>query len=195
MINFRYLIIRILSKIHTLILSNSYNFIGNKTVVYYRSRIINKVKGGITIGNRCLIGRTSYEYHAGMPFYTTLLNDGSNSYISIGNNCRLNGVYIHSQDYITIGNNCVMASGISIIDSNAHQVNSLNRLEGRDKAKGITIGNNVWIGLNAIILKDTIIGDNCVISARSIVKGNFAKNSIIQGNPAVIVGTVGFDNN
>lgn len=170
MINFRYLIIRILSKIHTLILSNSYNFIGNKTVVYYRSRIINKVKGGITIGNRCLIGRTSYEYHAGMPFYTTLLNDGSNSYISIGNNCRLNGVYIH-------------------------QVNSLNRLEGRDKAKGITIGNNVWIGLNAIILKDTIIGDNCVISAGSIVKGNFAKNSIIQGNPAVIVGTVGFDNN
>ena len=115
MINFRYLIIRILSKIHTLILSNSYNFIGNKTVVYYRSRIINKVKGGITIGNRCLIGRTSYEYHAGMPFYTTLLNDGSNSYISIGNNCRLNGVYIHSQDYITIGNNCVMAPAYQLL--------------------------------------------------------------------------------
>jgi len=146
----------------------------------------------VEIGERSIIGRTRSGYHAAMPFYTTLLNDGDHSHIIIGNNCRINGAYIHAKDKIEIGNNCVMASGINIIDSNAHQVASLNRTVGQDNPKGIKIGNNVWIGLNAIILKGTVIGDNCVVAAGTIVKGNFPENSVIQGNPATNAGEIHF---
>ena len=134
-----------------------------------------------------MIGRTRKGYHAGMPFFTTLLNDGLDSHISIGNNCRINGAYIHAKDFIEIGDNCVIASGVNIIDSNAHQVHSLDRTTSRDIPQGISIGNNVWIGLNAIILKGTVIGDNCVVAAGSVVKGIFESNTIIQGNPATTV--------
>ena len=182
--------LRMLTLIHTIFLNNKFNVIGNHSRVYYKSKIFNRIKGGVRIGEYSMIGRTSYRYHAGMPFYTTLLNDGISSHIFIGNNCRINGAYIHAQDYIEVGNNCVMASGVTIIDSNAHQVHSANRTEGRDNPSGIKIGNNVWIGLNAVILKGTVIGNNSVVAAGSVVRGIFPDNTIIQGNPAISTGNV-----
>lgn len=72
-----------------------------------------------------------------------------------------------------IAKNCVIAAGVNIIDSNGHEVASYERTKGRDIANPIKIGNNVWISANAIILKGTIIGDNCVVGAGSVVKGKF----------------------
>ena len=73
---------------------------------------------------------------------------------------------------------------MNIIDSNGHIVESLDRTVGRDIPKPIIIGNNVWIGLNSIILKGTIIGDNSIVAAASVVSGEFGANTIIMGNPA-----------
>lgn len=172
---------RILSLIHTRLITQKQNiFVGKRSVVYYRSAV--RCRGGVQIGNDCLIGRCKRGYHAGMPFYTTLLCDTDNASIVIGDNCRLNGVYIHAQDYIRIGNNCVMASGISIIDSNGHETRSLNRTKGRDLPKGITIGNNVWIGINAVILKGAVIGDNAIIAAGSIVRGEVPADTIYDSH-------------
>lgn len=161
-----------------------------KSHVFYKSRIVNISKRGrVKIGNNCLIGRSKKGYHSGMPFYTTILNDGSNSNVCIGNNCRINGAYIHAQDSICIGNNCVIASGVNIIDSNGHETYSNDRTIGRDVPQKISIGNNVWIGINATILKGTTIGDNSIIAAGSVVKGEFPANCIIQGNPAKVIKT------
>lgn len=123
-----------------------------------------------------------------MPFYTSILNDGVKSYVEIGNNCRINGAYIHAEKSIVIGDNCVIAAGVSMIDSNGHEINSVNRTVGRDKPSPIILGNNVWIGLNAIILKDTTIGENSIVAAGSVVKGHFPANSLLQDNPAKKVG-------
>lgn len=146
-----------------------------------------QVTGGVRIGSKCKFGRSKRRYHVGMPFYSSIFNDGEKSSIIIGDNCRINGAYIHAKKKIIIGDNCIMASGISILDSNGHQVVSQNRTLGSDSAEPIIIGNNVWVGINAIILKGTEIGDNCIISAGSVCKGVFPKNCIISGNPATIV--------
>lgn len=173
------------------ILKDKNILIGTNTTLYYKSSILNLSKyGKINIGNNCLIGRSKTGYHAGMPFYTTILNDGTHSNVCIGNNCRINGAYIHAKETILIGDNCVIASGVNIIDSNGHETLSLNRTVGRDTPRNITIGKNVWIGINATILKGTSIGDNSIVSAGSIVKGNFPCNCIIAGNPANIVKTL-----
>ncbi len=52
------------------------------------------------------------------------------------------------------------------------------------------IGNNVFIGEHATILMGTIIGDNCIVGANSLVKGTFPDNVVIAGNPARVVCTL-----
>lgn len=51
----------------------------------------------------------------------------------------------------------------------------------------VKIGNNVFIGMNSTILKDTTIGDNVIIGANSLVRGHIPSNSVIAGNPAKII--------
>jgi acetyltransferase-like isoleucine patch superfamily enzyme len=161
----------------------------SNAIIDYKTVIINK-KNRITIGSNVYLRSVSKGYQAGMPFPTTLLTDVKNATIAIGANSRINGAYIHAQESITIGQNCVVASGVNIIDTNGHELYSTDRTVNRDKPEKIQIGNNVWIGLNAIILKGTIIGDNSVVSAGSVVKGNFPSNSLIMGNPATVVKTL-----
>lgn len=54
--------------------------------------------------------------------------------------------------------------------------------------KGITIGNNCFIGARATILPGTDIGDNCIIGAGAVVKGKIPMDSIVVGNPAKVIG-------
>lgn len=179
---------RILSMIHTNIIKLGKGIkIGKNSVVYYRSHCYNYSKNGyISIGENCNIGRTKHGYHTGMPFYTTIMNDGESSCLIIGNNCRINGAYIHSKKKIEIGDNCVMAANVNIMDSNAHEVVSGNRTVGRDIPQEIIIGNNVWIGTNCTILKGSIIGDNCVIGAGCVVKGSIPTNHIVTQSNSTI---------
>lgn len=143
----------------------------------------------IVIGENVYLRSNPIGYHTGIPFPTTIITDKQGASISIGDNCRLNGVCVHAQRSISIGNNCVIAAGVNIIDANGHQVISSNRTVGRDDPKPIRIGNNVWIGVNALILKGANIGDNSVVSAGSVVGGgDYPQNSLIQGNPAKVVG-------
>lgn len=190
----------LLSFIHTKIVSCRRGIeIGTDTILYYKSSInclplSYNERGGVKIGRKCKIGTSSRNYHGGMPFPTSLLCDGNGSQIIIGDNCRLNGVYVHAQKNITIGNNCVMASGVNIIDSNGHETNSLDRTKGRDLPKEIVIGNNVWIGLNAIVLKGSIIGDNTIIAAGSVVRGVVPSNSIYSTHSNYSIKEIKFNN-
>lgn len=55
--------------------------------------------------------------------------------------------------------------------------------------KEIKIGNNCFIGIRAIILPGTTIGDNTIIGAGAVVKGNIPNGVIVVGNPGKIIGT------
>lgn len=161
-------------------------FIGKGSIIDYNVKIYNN-KNVVTIGKNVYLRGKSKGYHTSMSFPTTLLLDVKNAVLNISDNCRLNGVYIHAQKHIEIGKNCVIAAGVNIIDSNGHELKSNDRTKGRDLPEAIIIGENVWIGINAIILKGTKIGDNSVISAGSIVRGKFEENSLVIGNPAICV--------
>lgn len=179
--------IRLIDVLHTFLYRYKTNIkIGEKTIIYHKTKIITKSKDNkVDIGRKCIIGRSKEGYHSGMPFYTTLLLDKDKACVKIGDNCRINGAYIHSQKSVIIGDNCLIAAGVNILDSNGHKTSSYNRVEERDEPIEIIIGNNVWIGINSTILKNTRIGDNCIISAGSVVRGNFEPNCIISGVPAI----------
>lgn len=109
-----------------------------------------------------------------------------NAALKIGNNTYFTSdSHIEVVNSVTIGNDCAISWGITIIDSDHHQIISdTKKAEKQDK---VIIGNKVWIGCNVTILKSTIIGNNCVVAAGSIVKGTFPDNSLIAGNPAKVV--------
>jgi len=51
----------------------------------------------------------------------------------------------------------------------------------------VIIGDNVWIGMGAVILKGVTIGDNSVVAAGAIVTKSVPPNVVVAGNPARIV--------
>lgn len=91
------------------------------------------------------------------------------------------GIYINGMNGIEFGDNVYIASGVKIISAN-HDFKDYSK---HTKAHPIIIGNDVWIGTNAVILPEVSIADGCIIGAGSVVTKSFEeKNCIIVGNPA-----------
>jgi acetyltransferase-like isoleucine patch superfamily enzyme len=55
------------------------------------------------------------------------------------------------------------------------------------KTAPVIIEDNVWIGMNAVILKGVTIGENSVVAAGAVVSKSVPANVVVAGNPAVIV--------
>lgn len=142
--------------------------------------------GSIKIGKDAIIGCRNKAYRMGWWHPVRLSITDQYASIVIGEGSYINGVNICAKKSIIIGKRCHFASGVQIIDYNGHLIYSFDRLE-RDEAKPVIIGNNVWVGLNSIILKGTEIGDNSIVAAGSVVKGQFPPYSLIAGNPAKII--------
>lgn len=88
-------------------------------------------------------------------------------------------------DYIRIGENCCL----SVVSLIAHDYSWYVFADSHsdilpDGGGKIEIGNNCFIGYQACILKGTTIGDNVIIGARSVVKGNVPSNTVWAGSPA-----------
>ena len=108
--------------------------------------------------------------------------------------------YPWSRDKLIIGKFCQIAAGVEFVMNDAnHQMNTVTTfpfytLEGWDMNvpdqsempfKGDTIiGNDVWIGQNAVILPGVHIGDGAIIGANSIVGSDVDPYTIVVGNPA-----------
>lgn len=87
---------------------------------------------------------------------------------------------------ITIGDNVMFAPNVSLYTV-GHPLDVTLRNEGWEQAKPITIGNNVWIGGNVVILPGVTIGDNVVVGAGSVVTKDLPANVLAVGNPCRVV--------
>lgn len=108
--------------------------------------------------------------------------------VKVGDNCRFYSTNFSSEPYlIEIGNHVTIAAGVNFITHDG-AVWVMRGLDEKHKEKDIfgqiKIGNNVFIGVNAIILPGIEIGDNTVIAAGAVVSRSFKGNEIIAGVPA-----------
>jgi len=87
---------------------------------------------------------------------------------------------------VVIGNNVLCGPGVQIYTA-YHPLEAQPRRELLEAAKPITIGNNVWIGGNAIILAGVTIGDNSVIGSGSVITKDVPPNMVVAGNPGRIL--------
>jgi len=120
-----------------------------------------------------------------------LISDHGNS-VRIGENTTVTGKteFIATEGTtITVGTDCMFAYGIvlrtgdhhSILDSSGQRINA---------SQNVVLGDHVWIGQNAFLLKGVEIEDGCVVGACSVVTKSFdVKNAIIAGNPAKVIKT------
>lgn len=89
------------------------------------------------------------------------------------------GCFIEASNGLHFGSNVLIGPNVCIISAN-HKADNYDNI---DKNKPITIGNNVWIGANSVVLPGVSIGDNVIIGAGSIVTKDIPDNSIAVGNP------------
>ena len=86
---------------------------------------------------------------------------------------------------LTIGEDCLIGPNVIIRTANHNFNNPAIPINQQGHSgKDITIGNNVWIGANAVILPGTDLGDGCVVAAGAVVNKTFPNNTIIGGVPA-----------
>lgn len=106
--------------------------------------------------------------------------------IEIGANCGFSGTVIGAFKYIKIGNNVRCGANTLITDSDWHPDDPR-----AGKAKDVIIGDNVWLGINTVILKGVVIGENTVIGANSLVTKSIPSNVVAAGNPCKIIKQIG----
>jgi acetyltransferase-like isoleucine patch superfamily enzyme len=95
---------------------------------------------------------------------------------------------ISAYQRVRIGNECVIADRAMFIDFDHGMVEVERpiRLQGIYK-RDVEVGNNVWIGYGACILRGVRVGDNSVIGANSVVTKNVPANAVVGGIPARII--------
>lgn len=92
---------------------------------------------------------------------------------------------------LEFGNNVILCANSTILTHDySHCVISEKYGRNIGDAKPVKIGDNVFVGIDAMILMGTEIGSNVIIGAKSIVFGKIPDNCVVAGNPAKIICTL-----
>lgn len=129
-----------------------------------------------------------------MRFYNSLLKSAG---LTIKGTPRFIAFSVKFDDFnlITLGDRLVVSSNVIFLTHDYSFTTSLIAIEEKPETDigllgPITIGDNVFIGMNALLLPGTTIGNNVIIGAGSVVRGKVPDNSIYSGNPATFVANI-----
>jgi acetyltransferase-like isoleucine patch superfamily enzyme len=115
------------------------------------------------------------------------------SVIEFGDGAQINNnAYIKSEGPgIRIGARALLGSCVEIIDSDFHELHPGRRRGGRPAMAPVELGENVFVGDGAKILKGVTIGAHSVIGAGSVVATSIPEGVVAAGNPARVVRELG----
>ena len=96
---------------------------------------------------------------------------------------------------VRIGDDTMIAGNVSIFDNLSHPTSPARRLAKdrlrRDEASPVSIGRNVWIGMNSLIMRGVTIGDHAIVAAGSVVTKSVPPATLVAGNPARVIREIG----
>lgn len=119
-------------------------------------------------------------------FYGTSIEIFPGGTLTLGKGYANSGCVIACAKSITIGEGAAIARGVYIYDSDHHEM-IVDKGSPINSPAPVTIGNHVWIGVGAIILKGVTIGDGAVIAAGAVVTRDVPPRCLAAGNPARVV--------
>jgi len=144
----------------------------------------------IIIGDGVLIASRFSANAAAMPHPTKFSANRRGAVITIGEGAGLSGVSIVAMTSVTVGERTLIGSGTVIWDTDFHPLDPSARrrhpTEGARTAP-IHVGNDVFIGARAMILKGVTIGDGAVVGAGAVVTRDVPPYTVVAGNPGRLV--------
>lgn len=107
--------------------------------------------------------------------------------VVIGNSTRI-GLHNTIIGPVTIGNHVNLAQGITITALNHNFTDCHLRIDQQGvSTRPVTIGDDVWIGANAVVLPGVNIGSHCVVAAGAVVNKDVPNGHLVAGVPAKII--------
>lgn len=157
----------------------------NKNVTVDHRAIIVDIDNNLQLSGNNTIGAYSLVLLASPPNLKiqSTLSIGENSTIGEFNNIRAVGECF-------IGENCLISQNVSLIGAN-HKYDRGDLITNQDwdtEKMGFFIGDDVWVGCNAVILPGIVVGNGVVIAAGSVVTKNLDEYCIYAGVPAKKIG-------
>ena len=106
--------------------------------------------------------------------------------LTLGGNSFTSGRnMIICKEAVSIGKDCAIAWNVTITDHDFHELYVDDALQ--PETLPVVIGDGVWIGMNATILKGVTVGDGAVVAAGAIVNKDVPPRTLVAGSPARIV--------
>lgn len=148
--------------------------------------VIRMVNSSIKIGRNCSFRSDFSSNLVGINRKCIVTTLRKNAEVLIGDNSGFSGTVIAAAGSIRIGCHVLCGANTTITDYDWHGIEQDKRNKAADP-KPVVIEDNVWIGLNCVVLKGVTIGKNTVIGANSVVTKNIPENVIAAGNPCRVI--------
>lgn len=154
------------------------------------ARIKARAAGSITIGNRVRLLAHWRSNRVGLSG-PVILHTWQGGRIEIGDHTGASAVVISSRSGVKIGRYCNLGGNVRIYDHDFHALDAEVRRGPRGcddcATRPVSIGDDVFIGAQSLILKGVTIGDRAVIGAGSVVTRDVPADCIAAGNPARVM--------
>ena len=161
--------------------------IGKKLRSYGFGIFLRYPESMMKIGKECSFISKSYHNLAGINHNCVISTVRRNARLVIGDNCGFSGTVVCTAEKIEIGNNVLFGVNTFVSDYDYHNINPELRRKTCEVTEPVRIEDNVWLGMNVVVLKGVSIGKNSVIGANSIVVKNIPENVIAAGNPCKVI--------
>lgn len=161
--------------------------------VFFEGKAVIRTRkhGDIVCGKNIVFSSYFYSNLVGL-LNPTVLDTRHGGHIEIGDFSGASSVVISSRCLVRIGERCKIGGNVRIFDHDFHSTDASIRCTSADRTNirsaPVEIGNDCFIGTNAIILKGTRLGDRVIVAAGSVVFGlDVPPDSLVKGNPAIIL--------
>lgn len=177
------------------LLGKSLRFAGSTVTTRWHLRDVTEVGVGVRVegvapvidnrGGRIFLGDDVIFAAPRTPIHLALR---PNALLSIGASTWMNdGVWFGCTERITVGARVLIGPGVRLFDNDYHELYQRWRTPA---SRPVTIGDDVWIASDAIILPGVAVGRGAVIGARTVVRHDVEPFSVVAGSPARVVRTL-----
>lgn len=165
---------------------------GTPLAVYGIPIIQQHRKSQMLFGNGLQLRSTPRSNPLGANHPVILCTWQSGAVLQIGENFAMTGGSIIAAERVVIGNNVNVGANTTIMDTDFHPLDiQARRLDSQPaRTAPVIIEDDVFIGMNCLVLKGVRLGRGSVVGAGSVVTKDVPPSTMVAGNPARLIGNV-----